>query len=148
MIQVLAINTIDDLEEELSRPTTGVLDTLRSVTGDVLVLGAGGKMGPTLVRMVRRGLNEIGHEQRRVIAVSRFSSTKAASELQQHGVETISCDLMDREAVKALPDSPNVIFMAGQKFGTNDTPELTWEGKVPGTQRESPGDTALCLRSR
>ncbi len=73
---MLAINTIDDLEEELSRPTTGVLDTLRSVTGDVLVLGAGGKMGPTLARMVRRGLNEIGHEQRRVIAVSRFSSTK------------------------------------------------------------------------
>ena len=126
MIQVLAIKTIDDLEEELSRPTTGVLDTLRSVTGDVLVLGAGGKMGPTLARMVRRGFNEIGHEQRRVIAVSRFSSTKAASELQQHGVETISCDLLDREAVKALPDSPNVVFMAGQKFGTNDTPELTW----------------------
>jgi len=126
VIQVLAVNTINDLEEELSRPTTGVLDTLRSVTGDVLVLGAGGKMGPTLARMVRRGLNEIGHEQRRVIAVSRFSSTKAASELQQHGVETISCDLLDREAVKALPDSPNVIFMAGQKFGTNDTPELTW----------------------
>ena len=126
MIQVLAIKTIDDLEEELSRPTRSVLDTLRAVTGDVLVLGAGGKMGPTLARMVRRGFNEIGHELRRVIAVSRFSSTKAASELQQHGVETISCDLMDRETVKALPDSPNVIFMAGQKFGTNETPELTW----------------------
>ena len=123
---MLTTQTIEELEDELSRPTTGVLDTLRSITGDVLVLGAGGKMGPTLARMVRRGLNEIGDERRRVIAVSRFSSTKAASELQQHGVETISCDLMDRKAVRTLPDSPNIIFMAGQKFGTNDTPELTW----------------------
>ena len=123
---MLTIQTIEELEDELSRPTTGVLNTLRSITGDILVLGAGGKMGPTLARMVRRGLNEIGDEQRRVIAVSRFSATKAASELQQHGVETISCDLMDRKAVRALPDSPNIIYMAGQKFGTNDLPELTW----------------------
>jgi nucleoside-diphosphate-sugar epimerase len=75
---------------------------------------------------VRRGLDEIGHQHRRVTAVSRFSSAKAAEELQRHGVETISCDLMDRSAVNALPDAPNVIFMAGQKFGTADQPELTW----------------------
>ena len=126
MIQVLNIQTIEELEEELSRPTKGVLEALHSISGDVLVLGASGKMGPTLARMVRRGLNAIGDAKRRVIAVSRFSSPKTASELQQHGVETISCDLMDREAVKALPDAPNVIFMAGQKFGTNESPELTW----------------------
>lgn len=120
------LQTIEDLEDELSRPTTGVLDTLRSLAGDVIVLGAGGKMGPTLARMVRRGLDEIGHEQRRVIAVSRFSSANAAKGIQRYGVETISCDLMDRGAVMALPDSPNVIFMAGQKFGTSEAPELTW----------------------
>lgn len=120
------ILTVEALEEALSRPTPGVLDTLRAVDGDVLVLGAGGKMGPTLARMVRRGLDEIGHKQRRVIAVSRFSSAGTARELQQHGVETIPCDLMDRQAVNALPDAPNVIFMAGQKFGTRDAPELTW----------------------
>lgn len=120
------ILTPDDLEEALSRPTNGVLDTLMSLDGDVMVLGAGGKMGPTLARMVRRGLDEIGHKQRRVIAVSRFSSQRAAQALQQHGVETIACDLMDREAVKALPEVPNIIFMAGQKFGTSDAPELTW----------------------
>ncbi len=138
MIQVLNIQTIEELEEELSRPTKGVLETLRSISGDVLVLGAGGKMGPTLARMVRRGMNEIGHEQRRVIAVSRFSSSKTASELQQHGVETITCDLMDREAVRALPDAPNVLFMAGQKFGTNESPELTWvmNTLVPATVAE------------
>jgi len=126
VIEVQSLQTIEDLEEELSRPTTSVLETLRSVEGDILVLGAGGKMGPTLARMVRRGFNAIGQEHRRVIAVSRFSSKNTAIDLQRHGVETISCDLMDREAVMALPDASNVLFMAGQKFGTSDAPELTW----------------------
>ncbi len=121
-----SISNIEQLEDELSRPTEGVLETLRGLEGDILILGAGGKMGPTLARMARRGLDEIGQPQRRVIAVSRFSSPQAASELRQHGVETIACDLMDRSAVQALPDVPNVIFMAGQKFGTADQPELTW----------------------
>lgn len=120
------ITTIEELDDALSRPTPGVLDDLRSLEGDVMVLGAGGKMGPTLARMARRGLDEIGHKHRRVIAVSRFSSASAAQGLQRHGVETIACDLMDRAAVHALPDAPNVIFMAGQKFGTSDAPELTW----------------------
>ena len=120
------IHTIEELDDELSRHTLGVLDTLRAVDGDVMVLGAGGKMGPTLARMVRRGLDEIGHTQRRVIAVSRFSSASARQGLQRYGVETISCDLMDREAVATLPDAANAIFMAGQKFGTSDAPELTW----------------------
>ena len=120
------ICTIAELEDELSRPTQGVLETLRSLDGDVMVLGASGKMGPTLARMVRRGLDEIGQSRRRVIAVSRFSSVSVADGLRQQGVETISCDLMDRPAVATLPDAPNVIFMAGQKFGTSDAPELTW----------------------
>ena len=120
------ITTIETLDDELSRPTPGVLDALHAVDGDVMVLGAGGKMGPTLARMVRRGMDKIGHATRRVIAVSRFSSANAVQSLQQHGVETISCDLMNRSEVAALPSLPNVIFMAGQKFGTSDAPELTW----------------------
>ena len=78
-----SIRTVDDLEEELSRPTPGAIETLLALEGDVMVLGAGGKMGPTLARMVRRGLNEIGHQTRRVIAVSRFSSAGAARRLEQ-----------------------------------------------------------------
>jgi len=120
------IRTVTDLEDELSRPTPAVHDALRSFDGDVLVLGAGGKMGPTLARMVRRGLDAIGQRARRVIAVSRFSSPAAAAGLREQGVETVACDLLDRAAVAALPDAANVIFMAGQKFGTSDTPELTW----------------------
>ena len=119
------IETVEQLEERLSRPTEGALATLRALEGDVLVLGAGGKMGPTLARMVRRGVEALS-QKRRVLAVSRFSSPGAAAELRGHGVETLSCDLTDRDAVRDLPDAPNVIFMAGQKFGTQDAPGLTW----------------------
>lgn len=120
------IDSVDSLEEALSRPTDGVLETLRQIPGDIMVLGAAGKMGPTLVRMLRRGLDEIGQNKRRVIAVSRFSSPQTKEKLQQQGIEVISCDLMDHAAVSTLPDAPNVIFMAGQKFGTADAPEQTW----------------------
>jgi nucleoside-diphosphate-sugar epimerase len=120
------MHSVQELEDELSRPTPGVLDTLRALDGDVVVLGAGGKMGPTLARMLRRGLDETAQQHRRVIAVSRYSSKSVAQSLQRHGVETIPCDLLNRAAVETLPDAPNVIFMAGQKFGTSDAPELTW----------------------
>ena len=119
------IETVEQLEERLSRPPDGVLATLRALDGDVLVLGAGGKMGPTLARMVRRGVEALS-QKRRVLAVSRFSSPAVAALLRGHGVETVACDLTDRDAVRALPDAPNIIYMAGQKFGTRDAPGLTW----------------------
>ncbi|TDU80961.1 nucleoside-diphosphate-sugar epimerase [Prosthecobacter fusiformis] len=118
--------TETDLEDELSRPTPGVLDTLRNLGGDILVLGAGGKMGPSLARMIRRGMDELGQQDRTVYAASRFTSPSSMDELKSHGVKTIACDLLDRASVQALPDAPNVIFMAGQKFGTQAVPELTW----------------------
>lgn len=114
------------LEEHLSRPTLGVVETLQRLEGDVVVLGAGGKMGPTLARMVRRGLDAAGGRARRVVAVSRFSDVEARGALERHGVATVACDLMDEEAVRRLPDAPLVIHMTGQKFGTTDAPERTW----------------------
>ncbi len=120
------LDTIEALDEALSRPTPGVLETLANLEGDILILGAGGKMGPTLARMARRGLDALGQTKRRVYAVSRFSAPEAAEAMQRHGVETLLCNLLDRAAVHALPDAPNVIYMAGQKFGTGSAPELTW----------------------
>ncbi|QIF04399.1 NAD(P)-dependent oxidoreductase [Roseimicrobium sp. ORNL1] len=117
---------VAELEDLLSLPTAGVCETLGALEGDVAILGAGGKMGLTLARMVRRGLDEVGQRERRVFAVSRFSDIRARVELEGHGVTVIPCDLLDRSAVQALPDAPNVIFMAGQKFGTSEAPELTW----------------------
>jgi len=118
--------TIAELEDELSLPTEGVLEALASLDGDLMVLGAGGKMGPTLARMARRAMDQLGQLGRRVIAVSRFANERDVSDLLRHGVEVVRCDLLDREAVAALPEVPNVIMMAGQKFGTGAAPEMTW----------------------
>ncbi len=113
-----------ELEEDLSRPRRETIDALAGCPGDMIVLGAGGKMGPTLSRMAARAA-EAG-VPRRVFAASRFSSETAERSLRDAGVETIRCDLLDAAAVKRLPDVPNVIFMAGQKFGTAGSPSLTW----------------------
>jgi uncharacterized protein YbjT (DUF2867 family) len=114
-----------ELEELLSRPTAAVVETLRQTSGDVIVLGAGGKMGPSLTAMVRRATDAIG-DRRRIIAVSRFSSDDAAHTLESAGVEVVRADLGEREQIARLPDAPNVIYMAGQKFGTRDLPSRTW----------------------
>jgi nucleoside-diphosphate-sugar epimerase len=110
----------DQIDAFLAVPTEGVRETLSRLKGDVLVLGAGGKMGTTLSWMLRDGLEGSS----KVIAVSRFSDVAARAKFE--GIETLSCDLLDREAVQKLPDAPNVFFLAGQKFGTASAPEMTW----------------------
>lgn len=114
-----------ELDELLSTPRAETIEALRECPGDVVVLGAGGKMGPTVARMAARAANQVG-DGRRVFAVSRFGTPAVARALGAAGVETIVCDLLDRDAVAQLPDAPNVIFMAGQKFGTSDAPATTW----------------------
>ena len=115
------------LDAELSAPDDATIDALTSLSGDVIILGAGGKMGPTVARMARRA---IGDPARRVIAVSRFSDEHAAAALHAHGIETIRADLADPAAVAALPDAPNVLWMAGQKFGSTGDPVGTWTQNV------------------
>ena len=114
-----------ELEERLSRPTAGLLDTLKRHSGDLLILGAGGKMGPTLARMARRGLEAVGSGGR-VVAVSRFRDPAVATGLRADGIDVIAADLLDPVALAALPDAESVIFMAGQKFGTLGAPAETW----------------------
>jgi nucleoside-diphosphate-sugar epimerase len=114
--------TEQELDDLLSRPRAETRAALGACPGDIIILGAGGKMGPTLARMAARAPSN----SRRVIAVSRWSSESAERALNEAGVETIRCDLLDPHAVAKLPDAPNVIFMAGQKFGTTDAPAMTW----------------------
>ncbi len=118
-----------ELETLLSEPSAAVLDTLRTLDSDLLVLGVGGKMGPTLARMAARALAEIGSPYR-VIGVARFNQVGLRQKLANWGVETIACDLLDRTALAALPASRHVIFMAGQKFGTTGNPAQTWAMNV------------------
>ena len=117
--------TEDQLDDVLSAPGEGTVEALRRAPGDIVVLGAGGKMGPTLARMAARAARELG-DARRVIAVSRYSNRETAAALERAGVETIFADLLDPRAVDQLPPASNVIFMAGQKFGTTDAPWRTW----------------------
>lgn len=117
--------SVADLENALSEPTAGVVQALAQLPGDLMVLGAAGKMGVTLARMARRAYDELGRRDT-VWGVARFTSPDAAANLAAHQVRTLACDLLDRASVQQLPEAPNVIFMAGQKFGTADAPEQTW----------------------
>jgi nucleoside-diphosphate-sugar epimerase len=119
------IETVEQLEDLLSEPTPGVVETMARLDGDVLVLGVGGKMGPTLARMARRA-SEMAGVTRRIIGVSRFSSEALVSQLRSHGIETIRCDLLDAAQLQSLPEAPNVLFMAGMKFGATGREALTW----------------------
>jgi nucleoside-diphosphate-sugar epimerase len=110
-----------ELEDRLSLPSGSLPGLMASIPGDLIILGAGGKMGPSLTRMARRC-----DPVRRVIAVSRWSDPTKAAALRDIGVETISAELLDPRALAALPDAPNVVFMAGQKFGTTGSPSSTW----------------------
>src|ERR1051325_2414595 len=117
----------DELDDVLSEPRAPTIAAMQKCPGDLIVLGAGGKMGPTLARMAARAASAAdGARQRRIIAVSRFSDKRAREVLDRHGIETLSADLLDAQAVEQLPDAANVIFMAGQKFGTSDPPARTW----------------------
>ena len=108
---------VDQLEEFLSRPSAEDVQAVQSLDGDILILGAAGKMGPTLARMARRHLIE-----RAVLAASSalpaFSDSHQRAALEACGVETIRCDLLDEAEVDRLPDADNVVFMAGRKFGS------------------------------
>ena len=113
------------LDERLSTPTGADVAALAALAGDILVLGAGGKMGPSLARLARRASEAAGID-RRVIAVSRFGTPGVTDALERVGVETIPSDLLDSARLAALPDASNIIMMAGQKFGTDADPAATW----------------------
>ena len=119
------ISTEADLEELLSRPSPEAVRDMKNLKGDLIVLGVGGKMGPTLARMARRALDEAGLKHA-VIGVARFSDPRSRASLEAAGVRTIPCDLLDRAQVLKLPDGAAVISMVGQKFGTTGAESATW----------------------
>ena len=120
-----APTTEDELEDRLSSPSDGVVRALAQCPGDVLVLGAGGKMGPSLARMLRRAADLAGSD-RQVIAVSRFSEPNLADALAVRGLVVQRTNLSEPKALAELPNAPNVVLMTGYKFGTSDEPWRTW----------------------
>ncbi len=119
-----AFDSEEELEEALSRPTEAVVETLRHMDGDLILLGVAGKMGPTLARMARRALDSIG-KKNRVLGVARFSAG-GEKELATCGVEPLRCDVLDEEQVARLPDASHVVMMTGMKFGTSGNSSMTW----------------------
>jgi nucleoside-diphosphate-sugar epimerase len=119
------INTEAELEEILSRPLDADMAAMVQLQGDLLILGAGGKMGPSLARRARRAV-EAAKVSKKIIAVARFSDDAVRASLAADGVETIVADLLEPGALSTLPKIPNVIFMAARKFGTTGSEDLTW----------------------
>lgn len=123
------IEDVAALEDLMTTPSAALVEDLARLEGDILVLGVGGKMGPTLARMARRAA-----PRKRVIGVARFSDRSLPDALRAHGVEPLACDLLDRAAMQRLHDAtrsaPNVVFMAGHKFGASGNPSFTWAMNV------------------
>ena len=115
------ISDIAELDDLLCRPSQALIDDLGQVDGDIMILGVAGKMGPTLAGLAKAAL-----PGRRVIGVARFSDPSVKAWLEARGVETLNCDLLDEAAIKALPKLPNIVFMAGRKFGAEGDLSLTW----------------------
>lgn len=135
------IKTGADLERELSLPSEDDVACLTRLEGDILILGAGGKMGPSLARLCLRG-SEAAGMKRRILAVSRHPAAEP-------GIEAVACDLLDRKQVAQLPDCPNILYLAGRKFGSSGNPELTWAMNtlVPATVAERFADARMVVFS-
>ena len=119
------LTTESELEERLSAPSDADIACCRRLGGDVLILGAAGKMGPSLARRIVRAMAAAGVHHR-VIAASRFSSPATKGAIEDGGATALAVDLLDPASVEALPDCPNVLFLAGRKFGSTDNSSLTW----------------------
>ncbi|KAK4696158.1 hypothetical protein P7C71_g1717, partial [Lecanoromycetidae sp. Uapishka_2] len=115
------IESEEMLEELLSRPTAWLPELLGQVDGDIMFLGIGGKVGPTIARMAKRAV-----PSKRIFGVARFSEAGLQARLNGWGIETIVCDLLERESVASLPDVSNIVYMAGKKFGVGEDPSFAW----------------------
>ena len=113
------------LEELLSRPTAESIKMFSGIEGDIIFLGVGGKIGPSLARMAKRACDKAG-VKKRIYGVSFFKSDRQRKQLEDIGIETIQGDLLDTDFLNSLPKARNVYFLAGMKFGSEENMSLTW----------------------
>lgn len=119
------MNGIEFLEEQLLQPSQALIDDMKSIEGDIMILGAGGKIGPSIARLTRQAIERAGLDKR-VIAVSRFSEPGLTEELNAEGIETIVANILEDSQLQDLPEVENVLYLAGQKFGTASNEPYTW----------------------
>ena len=137
-----------ELEDLLAQPSAEDIASVARLEPDIMILGAGGKMGPSLARRVQRAAERAGNGSR-VLAVSRFSSREARTELESQGVPTLACDFLSAPAITGLPRFPNVLYLAGRKFGTTDRTDITWATNtvVPARVAEHFADSRMVVFS-
>ncbi|MCJ8009087.1 NAD-dependent epimerase/dehydratase family protein [Lederbergia wuyishanensis] len=142
------MKTIAELEDFMSKPSTELIEEFAKLDGDIMILGVGGKMGPTLAKLAKRAINAAGVEKK-VIGVSRFSSGTLKQVLEDYGIETIALDLLEEGAMESLPTVKNIIYMAGNKFGTYGNEHFTWAMNVylPGKVAERFKDSRIVVFS-
>jgi len=116
---------LKQFEEDLLAPSPALITDIQKIQGDMMFLGIGGKMGPSMATLAVRAIQAAGI-QKRVIGVSRFSDKEVEQSLNKLGIETIACDLLDQEQLQQLPQVPNIIYLAGHKFGTTGNEDFTW----------------------
>jgi nucleoside-diphosphate-sugar epimerase len=113
------------LETELTKPSAALINDIAKIKGDIILLGVGGKMGPSMAKLAKKAIDIAGTNSK-VIGISRFSGSDLRNELEAAGVQTIAADLLNQQQLDALPQAPNIIYLAGQKFGTTGKENFTW----------------------
>jgi nucleoside-diphosphate-sugar epimerase len=122
----LIITSERQLDDLLATPSAQDVDAMRQLEGDLVLLGAGGKMGPTMAVRAARAIKQAGTGQN-IFAVSRFGANRAIPDwLEAEGVRIVQADLLDRDAYRDLPDAANILYLVGRKFGSTGSEELTW----------------------
>ncbi|SHG30362.1 Nucleoside-diphosphate-sugar epimerase [Fodinibius roseus] len=119
------MKSLEELEDRLSKPSDRLIKDVKKIEGDIMILGVGGKMGPSMAKLATRAFKACGSDQK-VIGVSRFSDPGQREELDDYGIETIAADLLNEEELQALPEPGNVLYLVGKKFGTSGNEHLTW----------------------
>lgn len=139
---------INSFEEKFVKPSAALIADIAQLEGDILILGAGGKIGPSIARLTRQALDMAG-KSNRVIGVSRFSEEGLAAELNKDGIETIAADILDDAQLQALPEAPNVLYLAGTKFGTSSNQPYTWamNSYLPGRVAEKYKNSRIVVYS-
>src|SRR4051812_31881874 len=120
------MQTAAELEAAISEPSQELVHSLAALDGDLVILGAGGKMGSTFAHMAHRAFTAAEKKKSRVLAVSRFTNQQAANGLEKAGIEILCGDLFDSDFIHRLPDAKNVLYLVGMKFGTAANSARTW----------------------
>jgi nucleoside-diphosphate-sugar epimerase len=138
------MNDLQQMEHDLLKPSNALISDIADLEGDIIILGVGGKMGPSLARLAKQAIEKAG-VSRRVIGVSRFTDMHLRKELEEDGIETYAADLLNEEQLKELPDAKNVLYLAGTKFGTTGKEAFTWamNAYLPGRVAERFRDSRI-----